>query len=166
MAVYQSRSMRNQSLTINKKLALSAAALLVIATHEGFSPLPYKDTGGVVTNGFGNTTIDPSKTVTVVKALDDLKLNTSRTGKKVSQCLTADVTQGQYDSYVSFAYNVGTTKFCNSTMLKKANANDKEGSCAEFDKWMYVANKDCRIKSSNCSGIAKRREEEKRLCLS
>jgi GH24 family phage-related lysozyme (muramidase) len=149
-----------------KVLALSASALLIIAMHEGFSPTPYKDTAGVVTNGFGNATIEPSKPVTVLKALDDLKLNTSRTGKKVSQCLNANVTQGQYDSYISFAYNVGTTKFCNSTMLKKANAGDREGSCAEFDKWMYVAGKDCRIKSSNCSGIAKRREEEKQLCLS
>lgn len=151
---------------VKKGLALSATALLIIAMHEGFSATPYKDTGGVITNGFGNATINPNKSVTVLKALDDLKLNTSRTGKKVSECVTSDITQGQYDSYVSFAYNVGTTKFCNSTMAKKANENDKEGSCAEFDKWLFVSGKDCRIKSSNCSGIAKRREEEKQLCLS
>ena len=152
---------------MNKKiLGLSAVGLMLIATHEGFSPIPYKDTGGVVTNGFGNATISPSKKVTVVEALSDLKLNTSATGKRVNNCLTADVTQGQYDAYISFAYNVGTTAFCKSTMLKLANEGDREGSCNQFDRWMYVAGKDCKIKSSNCAGIYKRRAEEKQLCLS
>ena len=152
---------------MNKKiLGLSAVGLMLIATHEGFSPAPYKDTGGVVTNGFGNATINPSKKVTVVEALGDLKLNTSATGKRVNDCLTGDITQSQYDAYISFAYNVGTTAFCKSTMAKLANAGDREGSCNQFDRWMFVAGKDCKIKSSNCSGIVKRREEEKALCLS
>ena len=152
---------------MNKKiLGLSAVGLMLIATYEGYSPEPYKDTGGVVTNGFGNATINPSKKVTVVEALGDLKLNTSSTGKRVNKCLTADVTQGQYDAYISFAYNVGSTAFCKSTMLKLANEGDRVGSCNQFDRWMYVAGKDCKIKSSNCSGIVKRREAEKDLCLS
>lgn len=153
--------------TISKSIVgLSAAGLLVIATHEGFSNKPYKDTGGVVTNGFGNATITPHKSVTVVEALEDLKVNTSTAGKAVTKCVTAPVTQGQYDAYVSFAYNVGTNAFCKSTMAKKANAEDRVGSCKEFDRWVYVAGKDCRLKESNCRGIVKRREEEKALCLS
>lgn len=147
-------------------LALSAGGLLMIATHEGFSPKPYKDTAGVITNGFGNATITPSKPVTVIEALADLKANTSVAGKGVSQCVTAPMTQGQYDAYVSLAYNVGTYAFCKSTMAKLANAGDRIGSCNQFDRWMFVAGKDCRIKSNNCSGIAKRRLEEKQLCLS
>ena len=147
-------------------LSLSAAALLLIATHEGFSSKPYLDTGGVVTNGFGNATINPSKSVTVVEALEDLKTNASNTGKAVTKCVTWPITQGQYDAYTSFAFNVGTNAFCKSTMSKKANQGDKVGSCNEFDKWMFVAGKDCRLKGSNCSGIVKRREEEKKLCLS
>jgi GH24 family phage-related lysozyme (muramidase) len=104
--------------------------------------------------------------VTVIEALGDLKLNTSSTGKRVNKCLTAEVTQGQYDSYISFAYNVGSTAFCKSTMAKLANEGDREGSCAQFDRWMFVAGKDCKIKASNCGGILKRREAEKELCLS
>lgn len=147
-------------------LGLSAAGLLLIATHEGFSPTPYKDTGGVITNGFGNASRNPNKSVTVVEALEDLKENSSVAGKAVSKCITAPITQGQYDAYVSFSYNVGTNSFCRSTMARKANQGDRVGSCNEFDRWVYVAGKDCRIKSSNCSGIVKRRTEEKNLCLS
>lgn len=147
-------------------VGLSAVGLLLIATHEGFSPTPYKDTGGVVTNGFGNATINPSKSVTVLEALEDLKLNTSNTGKAVTKCVRSDITQGQYDAYVSFAYNVGTNAFCKSTMAKLANAGDKIGSCNQFDRWTFVAGKDCKIKANNCAGIVKRRKEEKNLCLS
>lgn len=153
--------------TLSKTLlTLSAAGLLLIATHEGFSSKPYKDTGGVITNGFGNATITPNKSVTVVEALEDLKTNTSVAGKAVTKCVTWPITQGQYDAYTSFAYNVGTGAFCKSTMAKKANQGDRVGSCNEFSKWTYVAGKDCKIKANKCSGIAKRREEEKTLCLS
>ena len=146
-------------------VALSAAGLLMIAMHEGFSPTPYKDTGGVVTNGFGNATITPNKSVTVVQALGDLKLNTSEAGKAVTRCVTWPITQGQYDAYVSMAFNVGAGAFCKSTMSKKANAGDRVGSCKEFDRWVYVAGKDCRIKQNNCSGIVSRRKAEQELCL-
>lgn len=152
---------------IGKSIAgLSAVGLLLIATNEGFSPTPYKDTAGIVTNGFGNASINPSKTVTVVEALADLKTNTTSAGIAVNTCIHNTLTQGQYDSYVSLAYNVGNNAFCKSTMAKKANAGDRVGSCNEFDRWIYVAGKDCRIKSSNCSGIVKRRKAEKELCLS
>lgn len=146
-------------------LALSASGLIMLAVHEGFSTNPYKDTGGVVTNGFGNATIAPNKPVTVLKALEDLHLNTSVAGKAVAQCVKAPMTQGQYDAYVSFAFNVGGGAFCKSTMVRKANAGDRVGSCKEFDRWVYVAGKDCRIKSSNCSGIVQRRKAERELCL-
>jgi GH24 family phage-related lysozyme (muramidase) len=147
-------------------LSFSAAGLIMLAAHEGFSSKPYLDTGGVLTNGFGNATINPSKSVTVVEALEDLKANTSSTGKAVSRCVTWPITQGQYDAYVSIAYNVGTNAFCKSTMAKLANAGDRVGSCNQFNRWTFVAGKDCNIKSSNCSGIVKRRKEEKDLCLS
>jgi lysozyme len=147
-------------------VGLSAAGLLLIATHEGFSSKPYKDTGGVITNGFGNATINPSKNVTVVEALEDLKINTSVAGKAVAKCVRSDITQGQYDAYTSLAFNVGTGAFCKSTMAKLANAGDKIGSCNQFDRWTFVAGKDCKIKANNCAGIAKRRKEEKDLCLS
>lgn len=156
----------DRRLSIKKTLALSAAGLLMIAMHEGYSPTPYKDTGGVITNGFGNATITPSRNVSVIEALADLKDNTASAGQAVSLCITAPITQGQHDAYTSFAFNVGTDKFCKSTMARKANAGDKIGSCAEFDRWVFVAGKDCRIRASNCSGIVKRRQEEKELCLS
>jgi len=153
----------------NKKVIasaiFSAAGLILLAIHEGFSPTPYIDTGGVITNGFGNANRDAHKTVTVVQALEDLKINASSAGQAVSKCVLTTMTQNQYDAYVSFAYNIGNRAFCNSTMVRKANAGDAVGSCNEFKRWQFVAGKDCRIASSNCSGIVKRRKAELALCL-
>lgn len=146
-------------------LSFSAAGLVFLASQESFSPVPYKDTRGVITNGFGNATIQPDQKVTVVKALADLKQNTSDAGVAVSKCVTVPLTQNQYDAFVSFTYNIGTNAFCKSTMVKKANAGNLVGACEEFRRWEFVAGKDCRIKSSNCRGIANRREAERALCL-
>lgn len=145
---------------------LSAAGLLLIVSMEGFSPTPYKDTGGILTNGFGNThNVIPGKAVTVPEAFAQLERNTSVAGKAVTRCAPGTSTQGQYDAFVSFTFNTGEGNFCRSTMAKKANAGDVVGSCKEFDKWIYVAGKDCRLKESNCRGIVERRAKEKALCL-
>lgn len=145
---------------------LSAAGLLLIVAFEGFSPTPYKDSVGIWTDGFGNTNqVTPGKPVSVPQALKQLERNTSVAGKAVTRCVNAEMTQGQYDAFVSFAFNVGEGNFCRSTMAKKANKGDLVGSCNEFDKWVYAGGKDCRIKANNCLGIVDRRKQEKATCL-
>ena len=146
-------------------LSLSASGLIFLASQEGYSPVPYKDIKGVITNGFGNASIIPNQNVTVPEALNDLKENTSKAGKAVSLCVTSHITQNQYDAFVSLAYNVGSNSFCKSTMVKKANAGDLIGACEEFKRWSFVGGKDCKIKSNKCYGIYKRREAERQLCF-
>ena len=58
-------------INLKKVAGFSAAGLIMLAMHEGYSPKPYKDTGGVVTNGFGRATLSPNRTVTVVEAITD-----------------------------------------------------------------------------------------------
>jgi len=147
-------------------LSLSASGLIFLASQESYSPVPYKDTKGIITNGFGNASITPNQKVTVPKALEDLKQNTSEAGKAVSSCVMSRITQNQYDAFVSLAYNVGSYSFCKSTIVKKANAGDLIGACEEFKRWTFVGGKDCKIKSNKCYGIYKRREAERQLCLS
>ena len=144
---------------------MSATGLIFLASQESFSPIPYKDTKGIITNGFGNATITPNQKVTVPKALEDLKQNTTDAGKAVSSCITSSLTQNQYDAFVSLAYNVGSYSFCKSTIVKKANDGDLIGACNEFKRWTFVGGKDCKIKENKCYGIYKRREAERQLCL-
>lgn len=151
----------------NLKYSLSAAALILVVGFESFSSMPYKDSVGVLTDGFGNTNgVVAGKPVTVVQALQQLDRNLTTAGEAVTRCAPGVKTQGQYDAFVSFTFNTGVGNFCRSTMAKKANQGDVAGSCGEFDKWMFAGGKDCRIKSSNCRGIVDRRQREKALCLS
>jgi len=146
--------------------SLSAVGLILLALHEGFSPTPYKDSGGVWTDGFGNThQVVPGKKVSVPEALERLNENASVAGKAVSRCISAPMTQNEYDAFVSFTYNVGEGAFCKSTMAKKFNAGDKVGACNEFLRWTFVAGMDCKNKANNCHGIVERRLKEKNLCL-
>lgn len=47
----------------------------------------------------------------------------------------APTTQNQFDAVVSFAYNVGTSAFGSSTLLRKHKAGDFAGAQAQFARW-------------------------------
>ena len=144
----------------NNAIALSAAGLVALASWEAFSSIPYRDIGGVWTDGFGNTNnVQPGKSVTVPQALNQLLINVRSAESAVNTCITKPMTQGEFDAFVKFTFNVGNRAFCNSTLVRKFNAGDNVGACNELSKWVYV-------KGQRVQGLANRREAERKLCLS
>ena len=144
----------------NNAIALSAAGLVALASWEAFSSIPYRDIGGVWTDGFGNTNnVQPGKSVTVPQALNQLLINVRTAESAVNTCITKPMTQGEFDAFVKFTFNVGNRAFCNSTLVRKFNAGDNVGACNELSKWVYV-------KGQRVQGLANRREAERKLCLS
>lgn len=154
-------------------LAALAVGLPFTAQHEGRPPTTYVDSGGVVTGGYGHTGADVPKAGTPVseqQATEWLAEDLMKHGLKIvgPRCLHADVAvelaPETLASFQDFAFNVGVGAFCSSTLVKKANAGDTAGACREFDRWVFVKGKDCRLKSSNCGGIPRRRAEQRALC--
>jgi len=144
----------------NNAIALSAAGLVALASWEAFRSEPYRDIGGVWTDGFGNTNnVNPSKSVSVPQALNQLLINVRSAEGAVNTCITKPMTQGEYDAFVKFTFNVGNRAFCNSTLVRKFNAGDNVGACNELMRWVYV-------KGVKVNGLVNRRESEKKLCLS
>ena len=43
---------------------------------------------------------------------------------------------------MSFAFNIGEKKFCQSTLVKKANRGDMVGACAELSRWTQAGGKE------------------------
>lgn len=141
-------------------LVLSAAALVGITQHEGYTdhavrPVP----GDVPTIGFGTTTgvkmgdkITPP--VALARALSDVQ----KFEGALKQCVTVPLHQYEYDAYVSLAYNIGAASFCKSTLVKKLNAEDYPGACAEILKWD-------RFQGKPLAGLTKRRQDEYRQCM-
>lgn len=141
-------------------LALSAAALVSIALHEGYSDRAYQPVpGDKQTIGFGTTEgVKPGDTITPPKALERALRDVQKFEGTIKDCVKVPLYQHEYDAMTSFAYNVGASAFCNSTLVKKLNAGDYEGACAEIRRWVYFQGKPLQ-------GLVNRREAEYKKCI-
>lgn len=118
---------------------------------------PYKDSGGVWTDGWGNTHgVIPGRVITQEKADSDLQANVQDAVDAVNDHVTVDLTQSQFDALVDFTFNCGCSAFKTSTLLRKLNAKDYEGAANELDRW----NKDGGVV---VSGLVRRRDAEQEL---
>ena len=147
-------------------LALSAAGLLGITQSEGFTeraiiPVP----GDVPTYGHGSThkadgsPVRMGDTITRQQAAELVNKDASRFAAAIKRCVTVPLTQGEFDAYVSLTYNIGAGAFCKSTLVKRLNAGDYAGACAEIKRWDKMGGKVLR-------GLTARREREYQMCVS
>lgn len=140
-------------------LGLSAAALVGIATFEGYSPTTYLDIVGIPTIGFGTTQgVKPGQKIDPVAALQRKLSDVQKFEGAIKQCVTVPLHQYEYDAYLSLAYNIGSGAFCGSTLVKKLNQQDYTGACREILRWNRAGGKVVR-------GLSVRREKEYRTCI-
>lgn len=146
-------------------LALSAAGLLGIISSEGFTeraviPVP----GDVPTYGHGSTRkadgspVRMGDTITRQQAAELVNKDASQFAAAIKRCVTVPLTQGEFDAYVSLTYNIGAGAFCKSTLVKRLNAGDYAGACAEIKRWDKMGGKVLR-------GLTARRQREYRMCV-
>jgi lysozyme len=121
----------------------------LITGFEGLKLKPYLCSARIPTIGYGNTYYSNGKHVTFldeaitqVQAFEMFKEIADRFALAVNRQLKKTVTQNQFNSLVSFAYNVGTGAFISSTLLKKVNSNPNDPSIkTEFLKWNKAGGK-------------------------
>lgn len=150
-------------------LSISGAALVGLLLTEGYSdraiiPVP----GDVPTIGFGTTGgVRMGDTTTPTKALVRALQDTQKFEGAVKECVKVPLHQYEYDAFLSFAYNVGTSAFCKSTMVKKLNAEDYAGACKELLRWTFFQGKNCALPENSrlCGGLATRRQHEYQQCM-
>lgn len=142
----------------------SKTGVSIIKKYEGFSAAPYLCPAGVPTIGYGNTFYPDGRKVsmsdsklTEVQATQMLILLVDSFSEKVDKLIKTQLNQNQFDSLVSFAYNVGVGNLQKSTLLKKVNTNPNDKSIRdEFLKWNKAGGK-------VLNGLVKRRLEESDL---
>jgi lysozyme len=139
---------------------------VAIPAVEGNPTVAYADVGGVPTICAGVT-----KGVKLgdVETLEGCRRRNAEEIQKgladVRRCIAVPLNEGQAAGLGLFAYNVGGGAFCRSTLAKMINQGRAPAeACAQLDRWVYVAGKDCRIASSGCAGIIHRRALERALC--
>lgn len=122
-------------------LALSATAFVSLLVREDYRGEAYYATEhekavGTSTIGFGTTEgVKPGDKTTVVAAIQRARIDATKYEGAVKRCVKVDLYQYEYDAFTLLAYNIGESAFCNSTLVKKLNAGDYAGACAEISRW-------------------------------
>ena len=80
------------------------------------------------------------------------------TGRDVLTMLAVPVNDNEFGALTSFTFNLGCGNLRSSTLLKKLNANDREGAADQFLLWVRAGGK-------VLPGLVKRRAAERALFL-
>ncbi|MDD2005088.1 lysozyme [Pseudomonas putida] len=144
---------------VTASLAATVAIASAVVTHfEGLLTKTYIDPVGIPTVCFGHTAtavVGQVKTATECQQLLEADLMIAI--KAVDSLVTVRLPVERRSALVSFVYNVGAGQLAGSTLLRKLNAGDVRGACAEFDRWVYAG-------GVKLNGLVARRAEERQLC--
>lgn len=146
--------------------AVSAAVVLatsaLIAPWEGertaaYIPVP----GDKPTICFGSTAgVKLGDRKTHAECLALLREEAQTYGIGIAYCINWDVNipSDSLAAFVSLSYNIGTTNFCRSTLVKKLNAGDVRGACDQIPAWD-------KFHGRPLKGLTNRRAAERARCL-
>ncbi len=114
-------------------------------------------TGAPWTIGYGHTGPDVHQGLIWTKdqAEAALRGDIQKAVANVNQwCTRDDITQGEFDAMVDFAFNCGVHNLDGSTLLKDVNVGNFAAAAAEFDRWS-------RAGGQVVAGLLRRRLAEK-----
>ena len=143
-------------------MRMSAAGLATVKEFEGLRLKAYKCPAAVWTIGYGHTSaagapiVNPDLVITKDEAEEVLARDMEQYEEGVRKYVKVDLTQGQFDALVDFAYNAGVGALAKSTLLKKVNAEKFDEVPAEFMKWTKGGGKEL-------PGLVRRRRAEVKL---
>jgi GH24 family phage-related lysozyme (muramidase) len=146
-------------------MSVNKATLDLIKQFEGCKLTAYQDIVGIWTIGYGTTAmaglgIEPAKgmTITQDRAEDLLRQGVDKFAATVDALITAKVNQNQRGAAICLSYNIGTTAFAKSTVLRELNAGNFDKAAAAFRMWNKAGGEVIR-------GLVNRREAEIALFL-
>jgi lysozyme len=154
-------------------LSLSAVGYLSLVDRESYTDnaiIPTK--GDVPTFGFGQTEKADGSPVkigdktTPVRALhDSISAIDTKYTAAVKRCVKVPLTQEELDLYVSLTYNIGTSGFCGSTIVRELNQQHYASACEHILDWRKYHGIDCSQPNKVCAGLWKDRLKLHAQCL-
>jgi lysozyme len=146
---------------------ISDACINLVKSFEGFFSKPYLCPAKVPTIGYGTILYPNGKKVTLqdkpcteAEAIEWMRYELNQKAKEVDAMAIDTVTQHQFDSLVSFAYNCGSNALKNSTILKRVNANPNDPTITDaFMMWV-------KADGAILQGLVRRRKAEAALYFS
>ncbi len=140
------------------KLALAAR---FIAPWEGLMTTAYRDSGGILTIGYGHTGPDvyEGQTITKAKALALLASDLRSAAAAVNRNVKVPLTVRERIAAISFTFNVGEGGLQSSTFLRELNAGNRRSAADALLMWVRDAD------GSVLLGLQRRRRAERWLFL-
>jgi lysozyme len=125
---------------IPQPLSYDATGLTFTEKEEGCSLMPYQDSVGVWTEGYGHTGADVVPGIAITQAQADTLLaqDIQAAVDAVNRLVDIQLTQEEFDALVDFVYNLGIGAFAESTLLKLVNKSDFVQAADEFEKWDHA----------------------------
>lgn len=154
-----------QMLGIPEAMSISAKGIDLICEFEGKRLTAYDDGVGIWTIGFGTikypngVRVKKGDTCTLDQAKEYMRHDLIEFEHTVNSSVKVPLNQNQFDSLVSLAYNIGSSAFKSSTLVKKLNTGDYQGAADQFNVWVNAGGK-------RMQGLVNRRDREKLLFLS
>lgn len=119
---------------------VSDAGLAKIKQWEGLKLSAYRDGGGVWTIGYGHASdsvfqVGPGQHITEDFAEKLLRHDLAEAQLAVAAAVKVALNDNQFAALVSFCFNVGSTAFRKSTLVKKLNSGDYDAVPFELARW-------------------------------
>lgn len=155
-------------------LSLSAAALVGLVVHEGYTDRAIVPTqGDVPTVGFGSTRHEDGSRVRMgdrtdpVNALKKAQAHIGREEERFRASLPgAHLTQAEYDLYMDWVYQYGSTAWNKSSMRREIIAGNHRAACDALLRYRFVAGFDCSTPGNKrCMGVWTRQQQRHQQCL-
>jgi len=159
MPAFSSSQVKGAVAGLAAVLGAAALAVSTIAPHEGVIDTAYRDPVGIPTSCAGHTGPEVSlgQRFTLQQCMDQLAADAVKHGLEIDRCIKRPIPLESRAAFTSFAFNVGSGAFCKSTALRKLNAGDLRGACAELSRWTKAGGREL-------PGLVRRRADERRLC--
>lgn len=148
---------------LRRSAGIGALAVALVGGFEGLRTAAYLDPVGIPTLCFGETRgvrLGDSATRAQCEAMLIDRL--AEFSAAIDRCLPPDLPDPSYVAFLSAAYNIGSPAFCGSSMARLARSGDLAGACDALLLWDKVTVAGVKV---SLPGIARRRAEERALCL-
>jgi len=135
-------------------MKISQEGLSLIKKFEGCELEAYKCAAGVWTIGYGSTkSVKEGDTLTQEKADKLLLHEMNEYEGYVNEMVKVDLKQNEFDSLVSWVFNLGPSNLSSSTLLQKLNNKDWDDVPNQIKRWNKAGGQ---VKQ----GLVRRREAE------
>ena len=158
-------------------LGLSLVGFVALVAHESYTEKAVVPTiNDRPTVGFGSTfredgsAVQMGDTITPPKAVARSADHIAKDESALKRCVTAPVSQVEYDLLVDHAYQYGASKTCTSAVVELTNQQRYAEACGAYLHWKRSGGYDCSTlidgrPNKRCWGVWERSMERHKKCL-